>query len=79
MPEHVLATIFNKYVTHAEKFNKVGAGLGLYLSKQIVQAHGGKIITKSFKDNQCIFGFDIPLEKPAGKLIIPDYELKLQA
>ena len=79
MPEHVLATIFNKYVTHAEKFNKVGAGLGLYLSKQIVQAHGGKIITKSFKDNQCIFGFDIPLEKPTGKLIIPDYELKLQA
>ncbi len=65
MPKKVLETIFNKYVTHAEKFNKVGAGLGLYLSKQIVQAHGGKIITKSFEDNRCIFGFELPLEGAA--------------
>ena len=70
MPKKVLETIFNKYVTHAEKFNKVGAGLGLYLSKQIVEAHGGKIITKSFEDNQCIFGFDIPLEKQPSSLQI---------
>lgn len=63
MPPKVLETIFDKYVTHAEKFNKVGAGLGLYLSKQITEAHGGKIITKSFEDNRCIFGFEIPCEK----------------
>lgn len=62
MQPKVLETIFNKYVTHAEKFNKVGAGLGLYLSKQITEAHSGKIIAQSFEDNKCIFGFDIPID-----------------
>lgn len=63
MPPEVLNTIFNKYVTHAEKFNKVGAGLGLYLTKQIIEAHNGKIIAKSYPENRCKFGFIIPIEK----------------
>ena len=54
--------LFKKYVSHAAKFNKVGVGLGLYLSKQIVDAHKGDIYAKSFKDNHNIFGFVIPLK-----------------
>lgn len=58
----VMNGLFRKYVTHSDKFNKVGVGLGLYLSKKIVEAHGGKIITKSFKNQSNIFGFSIPLD-----------------
>ena len=53
--------LFKKYVSHAAKFNKVGVGLGLYLSKQIIDAHKGDIYAKSFEDNHNIFGFVLPL------------------
>ena len=53
--------LFKKYVSHAAKFNKVGVGLGLYLSKQIINAHDGNIYAKSFEDNHNIFGFVLPM------------------
>lgn len=53
--------IFRKYVTHSEKYNKVGVGLGLYLSKKIVEAHEGKIIAESSKSQTNTFGFLIPV------------------
>ena len=37
-----------------------GSGLGLYIVKQIIEAHNGKIFVKKGKDNTCIFGFKIP-------------------
>ena len=52
--------LFKKYVSHAAKFNKVGVGLGLYLSKQIIDAHDGDIYAKSFEDNHNMFGFVLP-------------------
>ena len=54
-------SLFKKYVSHSAKFNKVGVGLGLYLSKQIIDAHDGKIYAKSFEDNHNIFGFVLPI------------------
>ncbi|MBQ7450889.1 hypothetical protein IJS77_05665 [bacterium] len=56
-----MENLFKKYVSHAAKFNKVGVGLGLYLSKQIIDAHNGNIYAKSFKDNHNMFGFVLPL------------------
>ncbi|MBO6087752.1 PAS domain S-box protein [bacterium] len=53
--------LFKKYVSHAAKFNKVGVGLGLYLSKQIINAHKGDIYAKSFEDNHNMFGFVLPI------------------
>ena len=57
--------LFKKYVSHAAKFNKVGVGLGLYLSKQIINAHNGDIFAKSFEDNHNMFGFTIPIVNKA--------------
>ena len=57
-----MENLFKKYVSHAAKFNKIGVGLGLYLSKQIIDAHKGEIYAKSFEDNHNIFGFILPLE-----------------
>lgn len=53
----LMKTLFKKYTTHASKFNKVGDGLGLYLAKQIVTLHGGKVLAESCKNEENIFGF----------------------
>jgi len=60
--------LFKKYVSHAAKFNKIGVGLGLYLSKQIIDAHNGEIYAKSFEDNQNIFGFILPIVNETQKI-----------
>ena len=59
--------LFKKYVSHAAKFNKVGVGLGLYLSKKIINAHNGKIFAKSYEDNHNIFGFTVPIVNKTKK------------
>ena len=63
--QETMDNLFKKYVSHAAKFNKVGVGLGLYLSKQIIDAHNGDIYAKSFNDNHNIFGFVLPLVNEA--------------
>ena len=57
----LLKSLFEKYVTHAAKYNKIGVGLGLYLSKQIINAHNGYIGAISFEENKNIFEFTIPI------------------
>lgn len=53
--------IFEKYKTNENaKFNKASTGLGLYLSKKIINQHNGKIYAKSDINNTCTFGFKIP-------------------
>lgn len=53
--------IFEKY-KHKEnsKSMKTSTGLGLYLSKQIIDAHNGKMYAHSDEDQNCVFGFEIP-------------------
>ncbi len=64
IPQSELNTIFDKYKkTKFSYFNKGSNGLGLYLSKQIIEMHQGKVYAKSFKDGKCVFGFEIPICK----------------
>ena len=53
--------LFSKYAVNEEKFNRVGFGLGLYLSKKIITAHRGTLIVESLSEDLNIFGFKIPL------------------
>lgn len=58
----VLKEIFEKFKTRANAYTGVGTGLGLYLSKEIIHAHFGTMIAKSFPDNVNVFGFEIPVD-----------------
>jgi two-component system sensor histidine kinase VicK len=54
----VLPKLFTKFVTKSDK----GTGLGLYISKNIIEAHGGKIWAENNR-NECgaTFHFTLPL------------------
>lgn len=58
--EKDIDSIFDKNVTLAKKYRKVGSGLGLYISKALITAHGGSINVKSKPKIGTTFTFNIP-------------------
>lgn len=61
IPEKELANMFKRFKeTKLSYFNKASTGLGLYLSKKIIDMHKGEIFAKSFPSGECIFGFKLP-------------------
>lgn len=48
------------------KIDQEGCGLGLYISKKIVEAHGGKIWASSTPGQGSRFTFSLPLERSQG-------------
>lgn len=61
IPAEKLKEMFEKFKTSAgAKFNKASTGLGLFLSKKIINAHNGEIHANSTEDEICTFGFSIP-------------------
>jgi signal transduction histidine kinase len=59
--KEILSRLFTKFTSKSDK----GTGLGLYISKKIIEAHGGKIWGKNNDDYNRIgaeFGFIIPIE-----------------
>lgn len=53
--------IFNKYYSTVKKFRKIGTGLGLYLSQQIIKSHGGEITVTSQENVSTEFCIKIPM------------------
>jgi two-component system, OmpR family, sensor histidine kinase ChvG len=53
IPENKLAAIFDRFYTERPSSEKFGthSGLGLSISKQIVEAHGGSIVAENRKDS----------------------------
>jgi two-component system, OmpR family, sensor histidine kinase VicK len=53
----ILPRLFKKFATKSER----GTGLGLYISKNIIEAHGGKIWTEKTSDGKgTLFVFTLP-------------------
>jgi signal transduction histidine kinase len=59
--EEMLPKLFTKFATKSDK----GTGLGLFISKNIIEAHGGRIWAKNNEDGRgATFSFSIPLKDP---------------
>jgi signal transduction histidine kinase len=59
-----LPRIFDPYFTAGKKHQKAGTGLGLYIGKGIVDAHGGKIQCSSEPGVGTTFSLTFPLSVP---------------
>jgi signal transduction histidine kinase len=58
--------LFSKFVTKSD----TGSGLGLYISKGIVEAHGGKIWAENNADGGgATFAFSLPVSQRSGLLV----------
>ncbi|MGB8815911.1 MAG: HAMP domain-containing sensor histidine kinase [Minisyncoccia bacterium] len=65
IPEKQQADIFNKFfrADNAAKMQTDGSGLGLFISKDIIEKHGGQIGFESVVDKGTIFYFTLPIAK----------------
>lgn len=60
IPANVIAHLFDKfYRSHSSKNSVGGTGLGLFLSKAIVEAHSGQISVQSKEKEGSTFGFTL--------------------
>jgi signal transduction histidine kinase len=65
IPEAELGQIFEKFYRVKNKLTNItpGAGLGLYICKIIVEAHGGNIWARNRFQGGAVFQFSIPVER----------------
>ncbi len=69
IPTSIIGNLFEKfYRNHRSRSSVGGTGLGLFLSKTIVDAHGGQIWVKSKEGEGSVFGFSLlPYAKLASE------------
>jgi PAS domain S-box-containing protein len=65
IPTEDCSRVFEKFyqVSHTLTKNRFGTGLGLYISKQIIEAHGGSIGVESQVGHGSTFTITIPVKK----------------
>jgi signal transduction histidine kinase len=62
MPGNVISNLFHKfYRSHRSRETVSGTGIGLYISKAIVESHGGKIGVRSAEGEGSVFTFSLPI------------------
>ena len=78
IPGSVVGGLFSKfYRSHRSRQSVGGTGLGLYICKAIVEAHGGSIWVRSKEGEGSTFGFTVPIYSTvAAKLQSGDNQSK---
>lgn len=66
--QQYLFSKFSQAKATPEKLTKLGTGLGLYVVKGIVEAHGGKVWVKSIPTQGTTISFTLPAEGTAVKI-----------
>ena len=62
MPDTVVRNLFHKfYRSHRSRESVAGSGIGLYISKAIIESHGGNISVRSSEDKGSTFTFSLPI------------------
>jgi signal transduction histidine kinase len=69
-----LERIFHRYEQASSKRPHQGLGLGLYIARQIVEAHGGTIQVESVVGAGARFTVELPREPPEGSAHRPSAE-----
>ncbi len=65
--EEAMAHLFERFYRSEGETARGGMGLGLYISKQIIDAHGGQIWAESKFGEGSTFSFTLPLNNEGGK------------
>ena len=61
IPPSEKAFIFQRFFRSKNESRTTGTGLGLYITKQLVESHGGRIWVESEPDTGSIFSFTLPI------------------
>jgi signal transduction histidine kinase len=65
--EEELPKIFDKYYSLSRKFKQIGTGLGLYISRKIVELHGGSLWATSEVNKETRFFISLPVVQQMEK------------
>jgi signal transduction histidine kinase len=64
IPKESLPLIFERFYRVRGEKSVTGTGLGLYICKQIIQAHRGKIWAESSSGQGTTFIIELPINSP---------------
>lgn len=65
IPEAELPKVFERFYRGANAGDRFGAGLGLTIARQLVEAQGGRIWVESTSGQGSVFSFTLPAAAPA--------------
>ena len=79
IPKEAMSHLFDRFYRVEDPAEVGGAGLGLYISKQIIEAHGGDLWAESEHREGSTFSFTIPVvsrkrrpKKKIGEILVED-------
>ena len=75
IPDREQDKVFTKFFrgTNVIRVDTEGTGLGLYITKHIIEAHGGRIWLESKKGKGTTFFFTIPVRKKFAEFITGEF------
>lgn len=73
MPANVIGNLFHKfYRSHRSRETVAGTGIGLYISKAIVESNGGKVSVKSVEGHGSVFTVSLPIYSTVADKLTKD-------